>query len=256
MQVIIPMSGVGQRFIDAGYNTIKPLIMVEGKPIIQHVLERFDFDDRHTFICNEDHLKTTDLENTLLSLRPNGEILSIKPHKKGPVFAVLQAENAIELDQPTIVNYCDFSWRWDYNDFKKTVTENNSDGCVVAYKGFHPHLLGPNLYASMRHADNGWMDEIREKHTFTENKMDCHQSSGTYYFRDGKTLLKYFRELFSNGPTVNGEYYVSQVYETMKKDNRKIYIYEIPIFLQWGTPEDLEEYLYWSEYWFANKIQL
>ena len=253
MQVIIPMSGVGQRFIDAGYTTIKPLIVVEDKPVIQHVLERFDSGDRYIFICNENHLQKTELESTLRSLQPAGKILSIKPHKKGPVYAVLQAKDVIDLDQPTIVNYCDFSWRWDYNDFKKTIAKKNSDGCVVAYRGFHPHLLGHNLYASLRNDNNGWMDEIREKYTFTENKMDCYQSSGTYYFRDGKTLLKYFRELISNGTTVNGEYYVSQVYELMKNDNRKIYIYEIPVFLQWGTPDDLKEYLYWSEYFFEGE---
>jgi hypothetical protein len=46
---------------------------------------------------------------------------------------------------------------------------------------------------------------------------------------------------------------VSQVYELMKNDNRKIYIYEIPVFLQWGTPDDLKEYLYWSEYFFEGE---
>jgi NDP-sugar pyrophosphorylase family protein len=34
MHVVMPMSGVGQRFIDASYNDPKPLIVVDGKPII------------------------------------------------------------------------------------------------------------------------------------------------------------------------------------------------------------------------------
>lgn len=248
MQVIIPMSGVGQRFIDAGYTTIKPLIPVEGKPIIQHVLERFAPDDDYIFICNEDHLTNTPLEVVLSKLRPKGRIIPIKPHKLGPVYAVLKVREFINDNQPTIVNYCDFSWRWDYEHFKKTVRENRCDGCVVAYRGLHPHLLGPNLYASMRDDGNGWMEEIREKHSFTENKMDCYQSSGTYYFKDGHTVKKYFQELMNQGPALNGEYYVSLVYDKLKKSGLKVYVYEIPFFLQWGTPEDLEEYLYWSGY--------
>lgn len=251
MQIIIPMSGIGKRFIDAGYKEPKPLILVEGKPIIQHVVERFPNETNFIFICNEDHLKTTNMRSVLETIAPKGKILSIPPHKKGPVFAVMQISEFINNEEPTIVNYCDFSWRWNYEDFKKTVKENNCDGCVVSYKGFHPHLLHPNLYASMREKDN-WMIEIREKHSFTENKMDCYQSSGTYYFKNGAIVKKYFQALMDNQVELNGEYYVSLVYNELKKDNLNIYIYEIPYMLQWGTPDDLEEYMYWSEY-FLNK---
>ena len=31
IQLIIPMSGIGKRFIEAGYTTPKPLIEVDGK---------------------------------------------------------------------------------------------------------------------------------------------------------------------------------------------------------------------------------
>ena len=53
MQIIIPMSGIGKRFIDAGYKDPKPLIQVEGKPIIQHVVERFPGETKFIFICND-----------------------------------------------------------------------------------------------------------------------------------------------------------------------------------------------------------
>ena len=67
------------------------------------------------------------------------------------------------MEMPTIVNYCDFSWRWNYKDFEDTVLNNQCDGCVISYKGFHPHLIGENLYASMSHRNN-WMEEIQEKY--------------------------------------------------------------------------------------------
>jgi UTP-glucose-1-phosphate uridylyltransferase len=34
IQLIIPMSGIGKRFIDSGYEDPKPLILVDDKPII------------------------------------------------------------------------------------------------------------------------------------------------------------------------------------------------------------------------------
>ena len=50
MQIVIPMSGYGERFRAAGYTVPKPLIEVEGKPIIQHVVEMFSNDDDFIFI--------------------------------------------------------------------------------------------------------------------------------------------------------------------------------------------------------------
>lgn len=250
------MSGAGRRFINAGYTEIKPLIKVEGKPIIQHVIERFSPEDDFIFICSQDHLQKTMLKQILNDIMPKGQIIPIEPHKLGPVYAVLKAKNHINIDQPSIVNYCDFSWRWDYEDFKKTVSHNDCDGSVISYKGFHPHLLGHNLYASMRDDGNGWMIEIREKFSFTEDKMKCFQSDGSYYFKNGLYLIKYFQKLIEDGPSIKGEYYVSLVYNKMKEGGLNIYIYEIPFFLQWGTPEDLEEYLYWSEYFMNYKKRI
>lgn len=56
---IIPLSGIGEQFIEAGYSNPKPLIIVEGKPIIEHVVNLFPNETKFTFICNDLHLKET-----------------------------------------------------------------------------------------------------------------------------------------------------------------------------------------------------
>ena len=53
MQLIIPMSGLGQRFINAGYKIPKPLIKVDNKSIISHVVNMFPGIDSVIFICNK-----------------------------------------------------------------------------------------------------------------------------------------------------------------------------------------------------------
>ena len=50
MKIVIPMSGRGQRFINAGYTVAKPLIEVDGKPIIEHVVDMFSQEDTFIFI--------------------------------------------------------------------------------------------------------------------------------------------------------------------------------------------------------------
>jgi len=247
MHIIIPMSGIGNRFIQAGYKEPKPLIVVDNKPIIEHVCDLFPNEDKFTFICNSKHLSETNMREVLLSIKPNANIVEIPNHKKGPVYAVSLIEDLIEDNEEVIVNYCDFGTYWDYADFLKHTRERNADGAIPSYKGFHPHMLGSTNYAFMRDNEQ-WMLEIKEKEPFTNNRMNEYASNGTYYFKKGIFVKKYFKELMKKDINLNGEYYVSLIYNLLIQDNLKVSIYNVQHMLQWGTPQDVEEYNTWSKY--------
>lgn len=253
MHIIIPMSGVGQRFVDAGYSDPKPLISIDGKAIIEHVCSLFPGEDKFTFICNSMHLEETNMRAILMGIKPHANIVEIPPHKKGPVYAVTCIQDLIDDEDEVIVNYCDFGTYWDYNDFLKHTRERKADGAIPAYKRFHPHMLGTTNYAFMRD-DKQWMLEIKEKEPFTDNRMNEYASNGTYYFRKGAFVKKYFHELIEKDINLNGEFYVSLVYNLLKVDDLQVSIYDVQHMLQWGTPQDLEEYNMWSKY-FNHVIQ-
>ena len=247
MQIVIPMSGRGSRFVAAGYKDIKPLIMVDGFPIIEHIVRNFPGERDFVFICARDHLQTTPLRSVLERLVPGAPIVPIDPHKSGPVWAALMAADAISNDEPVLLHYADFSVHWDYEHFKRTMRDLNPAGCVQAYRGFHPHTLGPNLYAYMREKD-GFMLEIKEKHCFTDDRMNEYASSGAYYFQTGKLMKDTFNRAVERNLSTNGEYYASSPFNLLIEDEQPVSIYPLEHFLQWGTPEDLEEYVSWSEY--------
>lgn len=247
MHIVIPMSGIGKRFIDAGYKNPKPLIVVDGKPIIEHVCDLFPNEEKFTFICNSKHLEETNMRDVLTGIKPNANIVEIPNHKKGPVYAVSLIEDLINDDEEVIVNYCDFGTYWDYEDFLKHTRDRDADGAIPSYKGFHPHMLGSTNYAFMRD-DKQWMLEIKEKEPFTDNRMQEYASNGTYYFKKGSFVKKYFKQLMNEDLNLNGEYYVSLIYNLLVRDGLKVSIYEIQHMLQWGTPGDVEEYNTWSKY--------
>ena len=128
------------------------------------------------------------------------------------------------------------------------MASSNVDGCVPCYKGFHPHLLLPNLYAGVRTDSNNHLLEIREKFSFTDNKMDTWQSSGAYYFKSGAMMKKYFQRLMDRKISCKDEYYVSLVYNLLVEDGLVTSVYPQDFFCQWGTPQDLEIYQVWSNY--------
>jgi len=241
------MSGAGSRFARAGYPDPKPLIPVDGRPMIEHVIRMFPGVSDFIFVCSRRHLETTALESVLRRNAPTCRIVPIEPHKLGPVYATLQAESLISDNEPVIVNYCDFAVGWNFADFCRRMEELRPSGALTAYRGFHPHTLGPNLYAYTRH-ENNWLLEIQEKTCFTDNRMNEFASSGTYYFSSGAMLRRYYHAALTHGLSTNGEYYASMPYNLMVADGEPVYIYELQKFLQWGTPEDLEEYQKWSDY--------
>ncbi len=248
MQIVIPMSGFGERFRRAGYVLPKPLIEIDGKPIIAHVIDLFPGEADFIFICNRDHLAEPSyrMEETILRYCPTGRVVGIDAHKLGPVHAVLQVADLIDPQRPVVVNYADFTCYWDWRHFCDFVAHSNCDGAIPAYKGFHPHSLGTTNYAYMREAD-GWVLDIQEKQPYTDNRMEEYASSGTYYFSSGQLMLDAFQAMKERNLDVGGEFYVSLAYKPLLETGKRIAVYEVQHFMQWGTPEDVAEYRMWSD---------
>ncbi len=248
MQIIIPMSGFGERFRRAGYTVPKPLIEIDGKPIIAHVIDMFPGETDFIFICNQDHLN--DPAYRMLAILkeycPSGRVVGIPPHKLGPINAVLQVEHLLNPSEPVVVNYCDFTCYWDWQHFKHFVNNTACAGAVPAYKGFHPHSLGSTNYAYICEVD-GWIRDIQEKQPFTNNRMEEYASSGTYYFASAQIMGEAFRAVIEQDLNIGGEYYVSLAYKPLLSGKKAVSVYPLQHFMQWGTPEDVAEYVTWSK---------
>ena len=55
MNILIPMAGAGSRFAEAGYTFPKPLIEIDGKPMIQLVVENLNIQANYIFIVQKEH---------------------------------------------------------------------------------------------------------------------------------------------------------------------------------------------------------
>ncbi len=241
------MSGFGERFRAAGYALPKPLIEVDGKPIIAHVIDMFPGETDFLFICNQEHLNNREymMAEKIRRYCPQGRIVGIEPHREGPIGAVLRARQFIKPSEPVVVNYCDFTCYWDWDDFKRFVSETACAGAIPAYRGFHPHSLGSTYYAYMREKDL-WLEDIQEKKPFTDAPLQEFASSGTYYFESGQLCIDAFQGVVDQKLLVGGEYYASMSYKILLGRSASVAVYELQHFMQWGTPQDLEEYQGWS----------
>ncbi len=245
MLLFIPMAGAGDRFRRAGFERPKPLIEVDGRPIVAHILDQFPKGQRILFGVNRGHARETDILEVLRALAPQAEVALVDPHKDGPIQTALACADKLPPDEDVLLHYCDFAADWSYPAFRTWLDSNQWDGAMTAYRGFHPHSLGPTLYAYLR-SEGDRVVEIREKHHFTADKFAEFASSGLYWFRSGRLLLELAQKLLSVGERVNGEYYVSMAMQALIEQGGRVGVHALRHFYQWGTPEDLIDYQGWS----------
>ncbi|ECK4573202.1 glycosyl transferase family 2, partial [Campylobacter coli] len=110
MNIIIPATGIGKRFKEAGYKDLKPFIKVmEDKIILDYVIECFDIqNDAFYFIIQES--EKNKFEDFISSRNINARVIVYTGEKLGPAGSLygvfLQLEDI--LNEEVIISYCDF----------------------------------------------------------------------------------------------------------------------------------------------------
>lgn len=247
IQLLIPMSGQGTRYRKAGYTEPKPLIPVNGRPMISRLLDNFPLQWPTHFVLAENH-RNTELPVVLKKDRPAATLQFIPEHSKGPSFAALAALDELDACLPVLVSYCDYAMVWDPAQFARFVSSTNCDACVISYRGYHAHYRGPQKYAYSR-MEGERVVEVREKGSFTDTRENEFASSGGYYFRSVALLRRAIEHQIKIDLSLGGEFYTSLTVEALLRSNSDAHVrvFEIPGFFQWGTPEDLQISEYWEK---------
>lgn len=241
MIIIIPATGEGLRFKNAGYRNLKPFIpVVEDKVILDYVINSFNIiKDKFIFICKSK--EKGDFLNFAYTRNLDSIVITYDGEKLGPVGAILGVKDQLKniLDQEVIISYCDYGIGWNYNDFLNFIDINvDANAIIPCYHGYHPHLLPKeNVYAAcFIHPDSYKVFKVIEKY-FSNNKFKEFWSPGLYYFRKLKIAIDAFQEQINNNDCTSNEYYVSISNNYIKN----VYCYPFVFkFLQLGTPQDLE----------------
>ena len=246
MKIVVPMAGLGERFDQAGYKEIKPLIKVAGKRIIEYVCDMFNTaSDEFVFIINDVDYRAGKVHAAVEKYVKHCKILSVPLHRKGPVWTVFTtAMPYIDADEPVIITYCDTPLVWDYQHFLDY--SKYKDGVLASNVGFHPHSLASTMMAFSRTDADNRISEVKEKSCYTSNHFQEHASAGLYYFKKGSYVMNYFEKAIHYNINYNGEYYVTLVYNLMIRDGLDVFSYPVDTVLAFGTPSEVENFEAWQ----------
>jgi len=229
MNVLIPMAGAGSRFQKAGYTFPKPLIEVNGKPMIQLVVENLNIDARHIFVVQKSHYEDYNLKHLLNLISPGCEIVQVDGMTEGAACTTLLAKRFIDNDEALVFANSDQFLDWDSNEFMYSMEADEVDGGMLTFTATHPKWSFAKL-------DNkGFVSEVAEKKPISDIA-----TAGIYYWKRGSDYVKYAEQMIENNVRFNNEFYVCPVFNEAIGDNKKIKTFHFDGMWGIGTPEDLD----------------
>jgi HAD superfamily hydrolase (TIGR01509 family) len=232
LNVVIPMAGAGSRFQAAGYTFPKPLIEVNGKPMIQVVVENLNVDAHFIFIVQKEHYDKYNLKYLLELIAPGCDIVQIDGITEGAALTVLMADPFINNNDPLLIANSDQFVEWNSNEALYAFTAEGVDAGILTFEATHPKWS----YAKL--GPDGFVSEVAEKKVISNEA-----TVGIYYWKRGKDFVASANEMIQNDDRTNGEFYVCPAFNWAIRDGKKVRVKRVKAMWGIGTPEDLNYFL-------------
>lgn len=232
LNVIIPMAGAGSRFTAAGYSFPKPLIDVNNKPMIHHVVDNIGIEANFIYVVQKAHREEYNLDTLLNLITPDCTIVEVDGLTEGSAVTSLLAKEHIDNDHPLFFANSDQHVVWDPMDFMYEMQETKSDGGIVTFKATHPK------WSFAKADENNIVTEVAEKNPISDNA-----TVGFYYWKHGSDYVKYAEQMIEKNIRTNNEFYICPVFNEAIEDGKKIKMYQADEMWGLGTPEDLQHFL-------------
>jgi len=228
---LIPMAGMGQRFLDAGYNVPKQFIYCQKNQLIDISLDCFDKGDcKLIFIVRDDQIANYSVDKLLREKYCDYdiEIVSTEGLTKGSVCSCLLARKHIDNDIPLFIHTLDIEFK---PHIKPTqVVEGGCDGLIFTFKS------NCNNY-SYALVENGFVKKTAEKQVISDEAC-----VGIYYFRSGSIFCSAAEEMIEKDLTTKGEFYISPLYNILIENKLRIKTKPVEKMYIFGTPSEFEFY--------------
>ena len=229
----MPMAGKGSRLSEYDEKP-KPLIKILEKTIVEWSIETLGIKGNYIFCCKKEHIEKYKIDQILKKIIPKCKIVSIDYQTKGPVESILEAENLINNDEELLISDTDHYLKWDSENFKNKIQEQDIDGCTMVFPGNY------NLKKSsfVKLDDKGMVIESAEKKVISNTA-----TVGVHYFKKGSDFVKYANQMIDNRMHFQNEFFVTPIYNLFAKDGKKIITYPIEKMWPLGSADEVNLFL-------------
>lgn len=223
MKVIILLAGLGTRLRPHTYSKAKGLLMVAGKPILAHLLDRFQGLEVEEYIFIVGHLGEQIEEYVAANYDlPAHFVWQREP--KGQAHALYLAREYI--DSPFVMVFSDTLLEADLTHLK----EVTSDGLVFVKEVDDPRRFGIAIVRG------GRVVQFIEK---PEEPVSHLALVGMYYVANWSLFKVCVEKHLARGSMTKGEYYIADAFQLMVDQGGKLETVTVDVWQDCGTPEAL-----------------
>ena len=230
MNIVMPMAGKGQRFLDAGYTQPKPFLPVDGVCMYRKALTSFvREEDRVILVTQDDHQPHFEAEPNYVH---QSNKVFLQAPTEGAACSVLAARAFIDNDDPLIILNCDQIIR--FNRFNWAVLANNSvaDGIIFTFQASGPKWSYAEIDQTLR------VTQVAEK-----VEISPFATCGAYWWRSGASFCRAAERMIAQNIRTNNEFYVAPVYNEIIHAGGNVYPFMVDEMISLGTPDLYADYL-------------
>jgi RpiB/LacA/LacB family sugar-phosphate isomerase len=226
--LLLPIAGRAQRFLDKGYTMPKPLIMSKDKHIIDWSMSSIDTSECNIiFAVRLEHINNFSIDDILRDkFGDDIKIVVIDRVTDGSVSTCLLAKDHINNDLPLIIYTPDVYFE---NVFSPSSIPEELDGHLLTFKANSP------AHSYVELDESGMALRTAEKEVISQNA-----AVGVYYYKTGRMFVEYAEEMISKNIRTKGEFYICPMYNLMIRDGAKVGIHQVEKMHVLGTPPELE----------------
>ena len=226
--ILLPVAGKAQRFLNEGYAMPKPLIMAGTRHVIDWAMDSFNTEECNIiFAVRLDHIHNFSIDDILREkFGEDIKIVVIDRITDGSVSTCLLAEEHIDNDLPLFIYTPDVYYQ---PEFDPSVITEDMDGFLLTFKA------NSDAHSYVELDDDGYALRTAEKEVISQNA-----AVGVYYYKTGSSFVKYAKEMIEKNIRTKGEFYICPMYNMMIRDGMKVGIHQTEKMHVLGTPAELE----------------
>ena len=256
MNILIPMAGAGQRFVDAGYTVHKPAILTidrrTGREIPMVVCATKDLpgvlqDGSNVTYIDRTFHKNDGVEDRIREHYPQAGFITVEQLTDGQASTCLLAKEKIDNEEPLLIAGCDNGMVMDQAKFAELT--KNCDVIVFTYRNNEAVVSNPNAYGWVKVSAEGKITSLSIKKAISDTPMHDHAIVATFWFKEGRIFVEAAEKMIRENDRVNNEFYVDQAIKHVLDLGYDARVFEIDRYIGWGTPKDYEEYTQTVKYW-------
>lgn len=237
LNILVPLCGKTLFFDTAEYPFPKPLVEINGQPMIQWVVDNLNGirqEKNFIFIIKTNENEQFYIENTLKLLTNNAcEIVKISHDTLGAPCTCLMAIDHINNDMPLVISNSDQIMDADLSQIVTHFLDRDLDAGVVCFDSVHPKWS----YVRLDEREN--VIETAEKRPLSRFAI-----AGFYFFKHGKDFVRAAFRSIKKGVQVNGVYFISPALNELILENKGIGVFKISNsqYHSFYSPQKIEEF--------------